>query len=137
MNHWVKTMQAILSTLLTITLSYAGLTHAENNTMQSNQTGFLVLAADRGFVGNEEIRDAFELFSNNHATALVFVTDERTQQTLTTGLDSLRKKGVRRIVVLPLFISTAEPRYQLARELLSREKEKHPLIFARPYGESY
>jgi sirohydrochlorin ferrochelatase len=137
MNHWVKTMQAILPTLLTITLSYAGLTHAENNTMQSNQTGFLVLAADRGFVGNEEIRDAFELFSNNHATALVFVTDERTQQTLTTGLDSLRNKGVRRIVVLPLFISTAEPRYQLARELLSREKEKHPLIFARPYGESY
>ena len=137
MNHWVRTMQAILPSLLTITLSYAGLTHADNNTIQSNQIGFLVLAADRGFVGNEEIRDAFELFSNNHAAALVFVTDERTQQTLTAGLDLLRNKGVRRIGVLPLFISTAEPRYQLVRELLSREKEKYPLILARPYGESY
>jgi hypothetical protein len=29
------------------------------------QTGFLVLAADRGFIGNEEIRDAFASFAEN------------------------------------------------------------------------
>lgn len=48
----------------------------------ANQTGFLVVAADRGFVGNEEIRDAFTSFSASHPAELIFVTDERTRQTL-------------------------------------------------------
>ncbi len=136
MNLWARTLRPVLLFLLTIVLVYAGTTQAAN-TAQNNQTGFLIVAADRGFLGNEEIRDAFEPFSANHPAALVFVTDERTQQTLKSGLDSLRHQGAERIIVLPLFVSTAEPRYRLVHQLLTQEKGNTPPIFARPYGESY
>ncbi len=136
MNLWARTLRPVVPFLLTIVLVYAGTTQAAN-AAPNNQTGFLIIAADRGFLGNEEIRDAFEPFSANHPAALVFVTDERTQQTLKSGLDSLRHQGAERIIVLPLFVSTAEPRYRLVHQLLTQEKGNTALVFARPYGESY
>lgn len=131
MNPWARILRSVLPFLLTIVLVYAGTTQAAN-TAPNNQTGFLIIAADRGFLGNEEIRDAFEPFSANHPAALVFVTDERTQQTLKSGLDSLRHQGVERIVVLPLFISAAEPRYRLVHQLLTQEKGNTPRFLHVP-----
>ncbi|MEP6604666.1 MAG: hypothetical protein ABJA60_00955, partial [Nitrosospira sp.] len=99
-------------------------------------TGFLVVAADRGFVGNEEIIDEFRLFAKGRNASLIFVTDERTQKYLGTGVDRLLNKGAARIVVMPLFISAADPRYVLARQLLERGKVAVPVSYVRPYGES-
>lgn len=104
---------------------------------KNNQTGFLVLTADRGFVGNEEINDAFDTFTKERNASLIFVTDERTQKYLKAGLDMLLHKGAERIVIIPLFISAATPRYQLARKLLEREKLTVPVSYAHPYGESF
>ncbi|MGH8684040.1 MAG: sirohydrochlorin chelatase, partial [Nitrosospira sp.] len=104
---------------------------------KDRQTGFLVLAADRGFVGNEEIIDEFQLFARGRNASLIFVTDERTQKYLRRGVDMLLNKGAERILVVPLFISAAAPRYELARQLLEREKLEIPVSYARPYGESF
>ena len=103
----------------------------------NNQTGFLVLAADRGFIGNEEIRDAFDAFAKEHNAALIFVTDERTQKYLKVGLDTLLHKGAEQIAVIPLFVSAATPRYQLAAKLLEDEKLTVPVAYTHPYGESF
>ena len=104
---------------------------------KDRQTGFLVLAADRGFVGNEEIIDEFQLFARGRNASLIFVTDERTRKYLRRGVDMLLNKGAERILVVPLFISAAAPRYELARQLLEREKLGIPVSYARPYGESF
>jgi len=137
MLFWIKTIQtAAWFYVLMFTLLNAGSVHAAEP-KPADQTGFLVVAADRGFVGNEEIRDAFASFSTNHPAALVFVTDERTRQTLQSGLASLRQQNINRIVVLPLFISAAEPRYQLVRTLITEENQTIPVTFTKPYGESY
>lgn len=104
---------------------------------ENRQTGFLVVAADRGFVGNEEIIDEFQRFAKGRNASLIFITDERTLRYLRTGVDRLLNKGAARIVVIPLFISTADPRYGLARRLLENEKVTAPVSFARPYGESF
>lgn len=137
MFFWIKTIQtAAWFYVLMFTLLNAGSVHAAEP-KPADQTGFLVVAADRGFVGNEEIRDAFASFSTNHPAALVFVTDERTRQTLQSGLASLRQQNINRIVVLPLFISAAEPRYQLVRTLITEENQTIPVTFTKPYGESY
>ena len=137
MLFWIKTIQtAAWFYVLMFTLLNAGSVHAVEP-KPADQTGFLVVAADRGFVGNEEIRDAFASFSTNHPAALVFVTDERTRQTLQSGLASLRQQNISRIVVLPLFISAAEPRYQLVRTLITEENQTIPVTFTKPYGESY
>lgn len=104
---------------------------------QDVNTGFMVLATDRGFTGNEEITDAFEIFGKEHNASLVFITDERARKYIRAGLDTLLSKGAGRIVVIPLFISAAAPRYEVARQLLDEEKIAVPVSYARPYGESY
>ncbi len=110
---------------------------AKESNQSQNQTGFLVLFADRGFVGNEEIRDAFESFAENYNAALVFVTDGHTEKYLKISLNTLLDKGAERIKVIPLFISAANPRYQLARDLLSRQQLSVPISYTRSYGESF
>lgn len=127
--------QASLLVLAMIILASHAL--AKESHQSQNQTGFLVLAADRGFVGNEEIRDAFESLAENHNAALVFVTDEHTEKYLKISLNILLGKGAERITVIPLFMSAANPRYQLARDLLSRQQLTVPISYTRPYGESF
>lgn len=133
----VKTVKTVISLcLLTFMLLGTERMHAAD-AGSPGQTGFLVVAADRGFVGNEEIRDAFDSFTTDHPAALVFVTDDRTRQTLKTALDHLYSQNINRIVVLPLFISTAEPRYQLIHTLIAEESKTVPTVFSSPYGTSY
>ncbi|MBA2659071.1 MAG: cobalamin biosynthesis protein CbiX [Nitrosospira sp.] len=108
----------------------------ENLSRKERLTGFLVVAADRGFVGNEKIIDEFELFAKGRNASLIFVTDERTQKYLGAGVDRLLNNGAERIVVMPLFISGADPRYVLVRRLLERSKVAASVSYVRPYGES-
>lgn len=136
MNFWPALQQPVLLIIAFIAMLHTALLQAQD-TQQNDSTGFLVVAADRGFVGNEEIRDAFENFEQHHNAALVFVTDERTNLSLTSGLASLQNRGAKHVVVLPLFLSTSTPRYQLVRELLIQKESDLSLSFARAYGESY
>ncbi len=104
---------------------------------QNVAVGFLVVAADRGFQGNEEIRDAFEAFASGRNAELVVVTDKRTRTSLEQALAKLAQRGAHQAVVLPLFLSASDPRLVLARELLSEMTSPVPVSFARPFGESY
>lgn len=106
----------------------------------SAETGYVAVAADRGFQGNEEIRDAFDAFAAGRNAELVFATDERTRDSLDAALSSLVQRGARRVVVLPVFLSAADPKWRLARTLLEADREKRahlPISTARPFGESY
>ncbi len=98
------------------------------------ETGFLVLAKDRGFLGNEALRDAFEAFAAGRNATLAFVTDARTGATLDAALRRLAQAGARRTVVLPCFLSGADPALALAKGLLAKRPEA--LQWARPFGES-
>jgi sirohydrochlorin ferrochelatase len=100
--------------------------------------GFLVVAPDRGFLGNEETRDAFEAFAAGRKASLVFVTDERTRAGLDDAVRSLAGAGARRIAVLPFFLSRLDPRYARVATLLSGDPAPRiPVEWARPFGESY
>lgn len=124
-----------LVVLLAVTSIKSGFAE-ESLSRKDRLTGFLVVAADRGFVGNEEIIDEFQLFAKGRNASLIFVTDSRTQNYLGTGVDQLLNKGAERIVVMPLFISAADPRNILARQLLEHGKVAVPVSYVRPYGES-
>jgi hypothetical protein len=103
---------------------------------KDRQTGFLVVAAYRGFLGNEEIIDEFHLFAKGRNASLIFVTDERTQKYIDTSVDRLVQREVGHIVVIPLFISSADPRYRLAQRLLQNKKSPVPITYAPIYGSS-
>lgn len=103
---------------------------------RADGVGFLVLAPDRGFAGNEEIRDAFEAFARRRNAALAVVTDERTRATLAQALDELKRRGARRTVALPLFLSPNDPRLGRVRALIA-ERRDATIAIARSFGESY
>lgn len=98
--------------------------------------GFLIAAPDRGFQGNEEIRDAVEAFARRHNAVLAVVTDERTHGTLAQALDELARRGARRTVVLPLFLSPNDPRLARVRALVA-ERGDASVTIARSFGQSY
>jgi len=99
--------------------------------------GFLVLAPDRGFLGNEEVRDLFAEFRKSAPkSVLAFATSEKTAQNLRLALDKLAGGKNADVVVLPLFFSEHEALYQKARKAM--ESINGPALrFARPFGASY
>ena len=58
--------------LLFILLSWLPMQAAD----AQSQTGFLVLAPDRGFLGNREVENLFESFAQDYPAALAFVERE-------------------------------------------------------------
>ena len=97
--------------------------------------GFLLLAPDRGFLGNEEVREVFTAWRQAvpHAS-LAFATAARTAETLHRALARLADSTS--VVVLPLFLSVHHALYQKARRVL--DSFGHPaLYFAQPFGASY
>lgn len=100
----------------------------------------LVLAPDRGFLGDEEIRDAAEAFAGDRPCEIVYVTDERTRASLARALQRLRGAGAQRAVVLPLFLSASDPQWLLAQKLLAETPAPSPepsLTVGRLFGQSY
>lgn len=149
MNNWNKIVVRALSglcMLATVTClptmaaethgrhEHAGGKHAQERAERA--AGFLVAAPDRGFMGNEEIRDAFDAFAKIHNAELVYVTDGRTHETAGAALAALAKRGARQVTVLPLFYSVHEARYGIARAALEG-KQPLPIDWAAPFGASY
>jgi len=113
------------------TLGYAdeGLIHPE--------VGFLVLAPDRGFLGNEEVRELVGRFSKEYTAALSFATDEQTLGNIQSGIDALKAQNVEQIWVLPLFISPENVLYQRAAEALNAQRWGLPVRMGETMNESY
>jgi sirohydrochlorin ferrochelatase len=99
--------------------------------------GFLVAAPDRGFVGNEKVREAFSALAASNDAELVFVTDERAYGYVERARRALSARGAREIVILPLFLSRHNPRLTLFRRLLERTRGDAPVRYARPFGDTY
>ncbi|MEK9144855.1 MAG: hypothetical protein AAB339_04520, partial [Elusimicrobiota bacterium] len=88
------------------------------------KTGFLVLAPDRGFLGNAEVRDAFEAFQKGSSApaALAFASPVDMRTDLSRGVSELREKGVGEAILLPLFVCESHPLLRSSVELLSKNE---------------
>lgn len=99
------------------------------------KAGYLVVAADRGFLGNKEIRDAVHTFTQSETrdAEVVFVLGESSEARLALALDTLRGRGADQVVALPLFLSAHHPRLARTQAWLSDED----VVWARPFGDTY
>lgn len=79
------------------------------------KTGFLLLAPDRGFLGNQDIQDVFAEFKSSYPAALAFTGREFSgtggdySGYLTQAVEELKRGGASDIVVIPLFLTVADP----------------------------
>ncbi|BCA56143.1 hypothetical protein W02_32830 [Nitrospira sp. KM1] len=77
--------------------------------------GFLVVAPDRGYLGNQEVTRLVDDFRKSYPAALAFVGRDAAGGLdeygvyLTRAIDALRKFHVAEIVAIPLFLSDADP----------------------------
>ncbi len=125
-----RTWMCILASLFFLTLAVA------NDTATP---GFIVIAPDRGYEGNEEIRQAYQGFQKGFESVLVFISlsadDEETVRTrLKEGVTLLRNKGAGEVVVLPMLLSDGDPHLRKAKALLG---EVPNLRIAPAMGDHY
>ena len=98
--------------------------------------GFLVVAPDRGFLGNEEIRDAFAGFSEHYRSDLAFIPwYGNALRYVTPAMERLESRGAERIAVLPLFFAPSHSLLTRLEQELSRFR--HSVAIATPFGLSF
>jgi sirohydrochlorin ferrochelatase len=80
-----------------------------------SKVGFLVVAADRGFLGNQEVRSLVDEFKKSYPASLGLVGRDYTgvegeyAAYLIRAVQALKQDGVTEIVAIPLFLSDADP----------------------------
>lgn len=108
------------------------------------KTGFLILAPDRGFLGNREMEALFFEFSKHYTGALAYVgrgyggPDRDYAPYIQEAMDHLEKMNVDQVVVIPLFLTGANPALNTARGIIeARQGYKPALRWAGPMATSY
>ena len=103
-------------------------------TPDKGDPAILVLAPDRGFLGNEKTRDVVEAV-RDHASnvGLAFATHQETRSNLTEALDTIDTDDG--VVVLPFFLSGHHALYETAREAMPAVEGG--VEWAAPFGRSY
>ncbi len=103
---------------------------------EPGDTGFLVVAPDRGFLGNEEIRDVFGPFADTFRADLAFIpwTGDPTRY-VAPALERLRTRGAGRVAILPLFLANSHS--LLTRLQGSVETLDGDVAVAAPFGRSF
>lgn len=144
----IQAYRQIVIVVALLTGFLSGLAHA------GYKPGFILLAPDRGFMGNNEIREVYEGFQKSvseYPSRLVFASRVALSTYLEEAVSDLESEGATKIVVIPLFFSEVAPQLQRARSLLkfseihtgSAEKDdsivkvKLPLQFAPTLSQSY
>ena len=108
------------------------------------KTGFLVVAPDRGALGNQDITSLFAEFSASYAPAsLAFVgrdyrgVGSEYSQYVSRALIELREAGATSVVAIPLFVSSADPILQRVKASLPAYEYVDRIDWAQSMSESY
>ena len=105
--------------------------------------GFLVVAPDRGFLGNQEVRSLVDEFKQSYPAALGLVgrdytgVEDEYAAYLTRAAQELKRAGVTEIVAIPLFLSEADPLLKRVVPLMPAYTGGLPVRWAPAMGHDY
>ena len=105
--------------------------------------GFLVLAPDRGFVGNNETQIIFKKFSNEYLAKIVYIgrkydgLNSNYSEYIQKALSGFNENSVSNIVVLPLFLSKYNHILKEVRKNIPAYKFKGKIYWNETILESY
>lgn len=105
--------------------------------------GFLVVAPDRGFLGNQEIRAMVDEFKKSYPAALGLVgrdytgVDGEYAGYLARAAQELKQAGATEIVTIPLFLSDADPLLKNIKPLVPAYTGGLPVRWAPAMAHDY
>jgi len=110
----------------------------------SDRTGFLVVAADRGFLGNRETQAAFAEFRKLYSPAALALVGRDYNGIgseysiyLVKALQELKESGITQVIGVPLFLSEADPLLQSVVVNLSAYEVPGTIHWAAAMVDSY
>ena len=95
---------------------------------KSSQIGFMVIAQDRGFVGNNETANLFQQFEKKYLSSLVLIGRKYDgiksdySKYIQEAISELGNKGVSEIVIIPLFLSESNHILKTVQQNISSYK---------------
>ncbi len=107
------------------------------------QTGFLLVAPDRGFIGNQEIHSVFDDFKKSYAASLVLIgrdynrVGDEYSGYLSRALVELKQAGATHIVAIPFFPSMSDPVLQKVIAYLPGYPDAGNIEWTAPMPESH
>ena len=110
---------------------------------QNHQIGFLVLATDRGFVGNNETLSVFQKFEKEYLAKIIFVgrkydgLNSNYSGYIQNAFSSFDELSISKVVILPLFLSKYNHIYQEVKKHLPAYNFKGQINWAEPMSTSY
>ena len=110
---------------------------------KSPQTGFMVIAQDRGFVGNNETANIFEKFEKKYLSSLVLIGRKYDgiksdySKYIQEAISELGNKGVSEIVIIPLFLSESNHILKAVRQNISSYKFEGNIRWHSAMSRSY
>jgi sirohydrochlorin ferrochelatase len=108
-----------------------------------SKVGFLVLAPDRGYLGNKETSSLVDEFKQTYPAALGFVGRDEAgvegdyASYLTRAVRTLKEAGVTRIVAIPLFVSESDPLLARVKALLPTYAGEFPVRWTSAMSHDY
>ena len=105
--------------------------------------GFLVLAPDRGFVGNNETQTIFKKFNNEYLAKIVYIgrkydgLNSNYSEYIQKALTGFNESSVSSIVVLPLFLSKYNHILKKVRKNIPAYQFKGKIYWNETILESY
>lgn len=105
--------------------------------------GFLVVAPDRGYLGNQETNKLFEKFQRSYPASLALVGnmsgDHGPAYTayIKDAVEQLRSSNATSLVAIPLFLSEADPQLQSVRDIVRTSAADLKVDWAPTMAESY
>lgn len=108
-----------------------------------SKVGFLVVAPDRGFLGNQEVRSLVDEFKKSYTATLGLAGRDYTgvegeyAAYLIRAAQELKQAGATEIVAIPLFLSDADPLFKRVRPLLPAYTGGLPVRWAQAMAHDY
>lgn len=108
-----------------------------------SETGFLVVALDRGFLGNKETFELMSRFEQEYTARLALIGNEspgmegKYEEYIRRAIEELEQHDINEIVVIPLFFSQADAVLNRFNPQLSSFVKSAQIRWAEPFGKSY
>ena len=140
----VKQLKFIFFFLFLLAGNASGMQITKSNFKAQNpKTGFLVLAPDRGFVGNNETLSVFKKFKKEYSAKIVFIgrkydgLDSNYSEYIQKALSGFDALSVSKIVIIPLFLSKYNHILQELKKNLPAYTFKGQVHWNETMSESY